>query len=245
MRRAALLLAAASLLGGAAERHSGYEDATPSVRAMQDDDTANPGMLWVEQGRALWDQKVGGRSCATCHGAPESMLGAAARYPRFADRPITLAAQINTCRTERQHAPALAEHSDEMLALTALVGLQSRSLPVAVDASSPAAAAALDRGRALFEQRMGQLNLSCAQCHDGLAGQRLGGSTVPQGHPNGYPEYRLEWQGMGSLARRVRSCMIGVRAEPFPPGSSELAALEFYLGWRANGLKVETPAVRP
>ncbi|HYZ61082.1 MAG TPA: sulfur oxidation c-type cytochrome SoxA [Acetobacteraceae bacterium] len=241
MKRA-LLLAAALLLGGA-EKHSGYEDATEAVRAMQDDDTANPAMLWVEQGAALWNQ--GTKSCASCHGPPASMRGVAARYPRFAGRPITLAAQVNQCRTERQGLPALPEEGDEMLGLTALIGMQSRGLPVAVDASGPAAQATLEQGRALFEQRMGQLNLACAQCHDGLAGMRLGGSRIPQGHPNGYPEYRLEWQGMGSLYRRLRNCMVGVRADPLPPGSPEVAALEFYLGWRANGLKVETPAVRP
>ena len=244
MRRALLLLLAVLL--GAAEKHSGYDDASPAVRAMQDDDTANPAMLWVGQGETLWKQPAGrsGKSCASCHGEPASMRGVAARYPKFAGRPITLPEQINQCRTDRQRAPALSEEGDEMLALTALVGVQSRGMTVAVDASGPAQAA-LEQGRALFTQRMGQLNLSCAQCHDDLAGRRLGGSAVPQGHPNGYPEYRLEWQGMGSLYRRLRNCMTGVRADPLPPGSPELAALEFYLGWRANGLKVETPAVRP
>jgi sulfur-oxidizing protein SoxA len=123
--------------------------------------------------------------------------------------------------------------------------MQSRGLPMNVEASGPAAQAALEQGKALFNLRMGQLNLACAQCHDELAGRRLGGSRIPQGHPNGYPEYRLEWQGMGSLERRLRNCLTGIRSEPFPPGSPELAALEFYLGWRANGLPVETPAVRP
>ena len=245
MKRAAVLLAAALLLGGA-EKHSGYGDATPAVRAMQDDDGANPAMLWVGQGETLWNQKTGsaGTSCASCHGEPSSMRGVAARYPIFAGRPVTLPERVNQCRTEHQGAPALDEDGDEMLALTGLVGMQSRGMTVAVDASGPAQAA-LAHGRALFNQRMGQLNLSCAQCHDELAGHHLGGSTIPQGHPNGYPEYRLEWQGMGSLYRRLRGCMAGVRADPFPPGSPELAALEFYLGWRANGLEVETPAVRP
>lgn len=241
------LLLAAALVLCAAGKHSGYDDATPAVRAMQDDDTANPAMLWVEQGEALWNQNAGsaGASCASCHGTPASMRGVAAHYSRFAGRPITLPEQVNICRTERQGAPSLPEESDEMLGLTALIGMQSRGLPVSVDAGSPAAQRVLEQGQALFSQRMGQLDLSCADCHDGLAGLRLGGSRIPQGQPNGYPEYRLEWQGMGSLYRRLRNCMTGVRAEPFPPGAPELAALEFYLGWRANGLPVETPAVRP
>ena len=100
-------------------------------------------------------------------------------------------------------------------------------------------------GRRLFTQRMGQLELSCAQCHDDHAGARLGGSVIPQGHATGYPIYRLEWQGMGSLPRRLRACMTGVRAEPFAVDAREWVALELFLAQRAAGMAVETPGVRP
>ncbi len=239
-RRAVLPVAALLLLAGAAPR-SGHDDASPAVQAMQDDDAENPGLLWVEGGAALWTE-----GCASCHGAPESMRGVSARYPRFdpaLSRPITLGAHVNQCRA-RTGKPAWGPDSEEMLSVTALVGRQSRGLPVAIDGSGPAQAW-LEQGRALFTEGQGQLNLSCAQCHDGLAGQRLGGARIPQGQPNGYPLYRLEWQSVGSLDRRLRNCLTGVRAEPLPPGSPEMAALQFYLGWRSNGLTVETPAVRP
>lgn len=230
--RALWLLLAALSIGGAAR--SGYEDATPAVRAMQDDDSANPGGLWVEQGEAIW-----ARDCAGCHGAPESMRGVATRYPKVvAGRVVTLSDQVSHARVVKW-----AAESDEALSLTALIGRQSRGMAMAVDAD--AAGDVLARGRAVFERRMGQLDLSCADCHDGLAGQRLGGSRIPQGQPNGYPEYRLEWQTLGSLERRLRNCMTGMRAEPFAAGDPELGALEFFLGWRANGLLVETPGVRP
>jgi len=229
------------LLCGAAP-HSGYDDASPAVRAMQDDDNQNPALLWVQQGQALWDQ-----GCASCHGAVGSMRGVSARYPAYdpaLGRPITLAGRVNQCRTDRAHQPAWGTDSDEMLAVTAVVGLQSRGLPMAVDGAGPGRTF-IEQGRALFTLRQGQLNLSCAQCHDDLAGQRLGGARIPQGQPNGYPLYRLEWQSMGSLDRRLRNCLTGVRAEPLPPGSPEMAALQYYLGWRSNGLHVETPGVRP
>jgi sulfur-oxidizing protein SoxA len=100
-------------------------------------------------------------------------------------------------------------------------------------------------GETLYTTGLGQLNLSCSQCHDRLAGQKLAGSLIPQGHPNGYPLYRLEWQAMGSLYRRIRNCLTGVRATPFAPDSPELTAIEIYLASRASGLVVETPAVRP
>ena len=246
-----LVLAALALLaGGAGERHSGYQDASPAIQVMQDDDAGNPAFLWVQQGEALWSERTGslGRSCADCHGAaPASMRGVAAQYPQYdtrLGRPVTLEQRINQCRTAQQGAAPLAPESDELLSLTAYVGLQSRGMPVQVSTDGPAARA-FDAGKALFRDREGQLNLSCAMCHDGLAGRRLGGSAIPQGHPNGYPEYRLEWQTLGSLDRRIRNCMAGIRAEPFPPGSPEIVLLEFYLAGRANGLKMETPAVRP
>ena len=219
------------------------------TRAMQDDDTVNPGTFWVLDGEALWGQKAGEahRACADCHGdAGESMKGVAARYPAFnaaRGRPIDLEQRVNMCRTEHEKAQPLAPESKELLALTAYVARQSRGMPISI---------AIDRtvefveaGRALFHRRQGQLNLSCSQCHDDHWGKLLAGNVVPQGHPTGYPLYRLEWQSLGSLQRRLRNCMIGMRAEPFDYGSPENVALELYLMWRARGLKVETPAVRP
>ncbi len=246
MIRPAALALAALLLIAAGERRSGYEDASPDTRAMQDDDAANPAFLWVQQGESLWASPAGsaGKSCADCHGEPKTMRGAATHYPAFdpkRDRVVTLEQRINFCRTDHMGAPALAWDDDQLLSLSALVGLQSRGMPLAVAPSEPF----VSEGAALFRERMGQLNLSCAQCHEDRAGLSLGGSVIPQGHPNGYPEYRLEWQGMGSFYRRLRNCMIGVRAEPFAPNSPEAAALALFLAVRANGMRVETPAVRP
>jgi sulfur-oxidizing protein SoxA len=246
MIRGFALVIVALLLIGAGDRRSGYDDASPDTRAMQDDDDANPGFLWVKQGENLWSEPDGkaGKSCVSCHGDATSMRGVATHYPAFDGKrgvPITLEQRINFCRTDHMEAPAFAWDDDRLLALSALVGTQSRGMMLAVEPREPFRS----EGAALFNERMGQLNLSCAQCHEERAGQRLGGSRIPQGHANGYPEYRLEWQGMGSLYRRLRNCMVGVRAEPFAPDSRETAALMLYLAVRANGMRIETPAVRP
>ena len=102
----------------------------------------------------------------------------------------------------------------------------------------------LDRGKTLFYTRIGQMNLACTQCHDRNFGRKLLNDTVSQGHGNGYPGYRVEWQTMGSLHRRLRACFFGVRAEVPAAGSQDLLDLELFLGWRAQGLKVEVPGVR-
>src|SRR5687768_3332598 len=106
------------------ERRSGYADLGRETKAMQDDDTANPGMLGVLDGEALWQTKAGGagRACLDCHGdARASMKGVAARHPAFepkVGRPVNLEQRINVCRTERQQAQPLAYESKEMLALS-------------------------------------------------------------------------------------------------------------------------------
>jgi sulfur-oxidizing protein SoxA len=171
----------------------------------------------------------------------------AARHPSFdaiRGRPVNLEQRINGCRADRQAAPPLAYESRELLALTAYVARQSRGLPidVAIDAR---AQPFLDAGRATFHRRQGQLNLACTQCHDANWGRQLAGSVIPQAHPTGYPLYRLEWQGLGSLQRRLRNCLVGMRAEPYEFGAPELVDLELFLMWRARGMTLEAPAVRP
>ena len=131
---------------------------------MQDDDTANPGMLGVLQGESLWATKAGAaeRSCADCHGdARTSMKGVAARYPAFEPalaRPVDLEQRINRCRSEQQGAEPFAWESADLLALTAFVAHQSRGLPIAVP-SDAELRPFLDRGSELFHRREGQLNL--------------------------------------------------------------------------------------
>ena len=225
-----------------AERRSGYEFMGRETRAMQDDEATNPGMLWVLEGEALWQRREGalGRSCADCHA---DFKGVAARYPALdakLARPVNLEQRINACRTERLGAPALAYESRELLSLTAYVARQSRGMPIEIASSN-----FVEEGKKRFQRRQGQLNLACTQCHDDNWGKKLAGNAIPQAHPTGYPIYRLEWQGLGSLQRRLRNCLIGMRAEPYAYGSPEFVELELYLMWRARGMPMESPAVRP
>lgn len=233
-------------------RRSGYHHMGRSTQALQDDDAQNPAMLWVQAGREAWQQPpaAGGRACAGCHGPLErAMQGVAARYPVIeADGTVRpLGQRINQCRTLRQGQPPWPAESEPLLGVEAALALASRGAPLAPPSSAadPAARAAAGRGEALFRQRLGQLNLSCAQCHDEHAGGRLGGSVIPQGHPTGYPIYRLEWQTLGSLQRRLRNCLVGMRAEPFADDDPAWAELELYLKQRAAGMAMDAPAVRP
>lgn len=228
---------------------SGIAFVKPEIRAMQEDEFSNPGMLWVEKGAKLWDAAAGtgGRSCAACHGdARTSMKGVATRYPaidRGSGRLLNLADRILHCRSERQGAPALRYESDELLSLTAFVSHQSRGMPVGVAIEGPARPH-FEAGREFFNRRVGQVNLACTHCHDANWGKTLLAETISQGHPNAFPIYRTSWQTAGSIERRIRACLSGIRAEMLPYGAPEYRDLELFLAWRAQGLPIETPGVR-
>jgi L-cysteine S-thiosulfotransferase len=247
------------------KRQSGFAIMDARTQAMQRDDAQNPAMLWVQGGAALWAQASAknGKTCASCHGAalpqangfsrtPQAFQTVAARYPatdKLLGKPVNLSQRINLCRQRHMGQSALNAEHEDLLSLESWLGHAARGQsigahmnPAAID---PRLDAARKQGEQLFFQRMGQLNLSCAQCHDERAGGKLGASTIPQGQATGYPIYRLEWQGIGSLARRIRGCLTGVRAQPFAAGSDEMTVLEVYLAYRAMGMQLETPAVRP
>lgn len=249
MIRAGLLAAALGLPALADPLLSGSTFLSEELRARQQDEAMNPGMLWVAEGADLWRTPAGAaeKSCADCHGAAEqTMAGVAARYPavdpQIGDL-LNLEGRINRCRSEHQQAEPLAYESDGLLALTAFLARQSQGMPLTVETGG-AARSYYEEGERLFHLRQGQMNLACAHCHDRHAGERLRGDIISHGLPNGYPAYRLEWQAMGSLHRRLRACSLGVRAVQFDYGSPEYLALELYLAARATGVPIETPAIR-
>lgn len=227
---------------------SGYAFLQAETQALQDDDFSNPGFLWLDKGAVLFNQKAkNGQSCSSCHSEKERPLaGAAARYPKY-DIPsgtmINIEGRINLCRTKHQNEPEMPYETESLLALTTYVANLSKGSPVA-GTISPEGKANFARGKTYFQTRRGQFNLSCAQCHDSNWGKQLRGDTTSQGHTNGFPTYRLEWQTLGSLHKRFQYCDMGVRAEPFPAGSQTYIDLEYYLTHRGKGLKIETPAIR-
>ncbi len=228
---------------------SGYYFANVETRALQDDDFDNPGFLWVEQGAQLWTTPQGStnKACSDCHGnAEETMRGVGARYPAYdkkLGRVINIEQRIQNCQRKNQGAEPWKWESRELLSMTAYVKHFSRGLPVNVTVSGPARPW-FERGREFFYKRRGQLNLSCAHCHEYKYGSRLRSDLLSQGHLNGFPVYRLKWGTLGSTHRRFRGCNKLIRSTPFPYGSDEYMALELYITWRGNGLPVESPSVR-
>jgi len=228
---------------------SGYEFRSKETQMLQDDDFDNPGFIWVEQAQELWTTVDGSasKSCAECHGnAEDSMKGVRTNFPKWSEakgKPVTMEMQINECRTERMQAEEWGWESDEMLGMTAYVGMQSRGMPLNVKTDGKMAPW-FEKGKEIYYTRYGQLDMACSNCHEDNYGNYIRADMLSQGQVNGFPVYRLKWQKLGSIHRRFKGCMGSIRAKGFDVGSDELIALELYVNWRGQGLGVETPSVR-
>lgn len=231
------------------EIYSGWHFRTQETQSLQQDDFENPGYLWVEQGETLWSQVDGtaGKACASCHNdAADSMKGVGAAMPKWdakLERPLTMEQRINNCRTENMGAKEWKWESTQMLSMTSYVRNQSRGMPVDVQADGPMKPW-VEKGKKVYYTRVGQLDMSCANCHEANYGKYIRADHLSQGQSNGFPTYRLKWQKIGSLHRRFKGCMKNIRAKPYKVGGDEFVALEIYLAQRGKGLQVEAPAVR-
>jgi sulfur-oxidizing protein SoxA len=229
---------------------SGWHYRTVETRALEVDSFENPGMLGVEDGEQIWNTVEGteGKSCASCHGdAAETMKDVGAHFPKWdaeSGRPINIELQINKCRTERMGAEAYKFDKGGQKPLTAYIKRQSLGTPVSIDLSQGDMQSWWEKGKEMYYTRTGQLNLSCATCHEDHNGQFIRADHLSQGQINGFPTYRLKQGALVSVHNRFRGCIRDTRAEMPAAFSDELMALEVYVTWRGTGLSVETPAVR-
>jgi sulfur-oxidizing protein SoxA len=230
------------------EIRSGWTFRTSETQSLQMDDFDNPGMIFVDQGMDTWNTVEGSadKSCASCHEGPESLKGLRAELPKWnedAGKVYTMEMYINDCRTERMGADAYGWNDKDMVNLTALISVQSRGMPVNVAIDGPAQST-WEQGKEMYYTRYGQLELSCANCHEDNYDNYIRADHLSQGQINGFPTYRLKNAKLNSTHARFKGCVRDTRAETFKPGSDEFVALELYVASRGNGLSVEAPAVR-
>jgi sulfur-oxidizing protein SoxA len=226
--------------------YSGWRFRSIETQALQVDDFDNPGMIFVDQAIDLWAKVDGseGKSCSSCHENVEDFAGLRPTLPRVEDGElVTMENIINECRTERMGAEPWKWSKGNMTAMTALIGLQSRGMPinVAIDGD---AAPFWEKGKELYYTRVGQLDMACSNCHEDNYGTMIRADHLSQGQINGFPTYRLKNAKLNSSHGRFKGCMNNIRATPFKEGGDEFKALELYLASRGEGLVVETPSVR-
>lgn len=227
---------------------SGLNFSGAEVQSLQADEFANPGNIALDNGNKLWAKPDGNsnKSCQSCHGELTRMKGVSIRYPaidKASGKLFNLEDRIRNCRVKNQKAPEWAFESDELLAVSLAITSASRGLPLQANIEG-AAKSHFENGQRIFMTRQGQMNLACTNCHDQHYGQKLFTDPLSQGQANGYPLYRIDWQKVASLERRLRFCYTGVKAEIPSWGHSEMRDISLYLMWRGQGLPVEAPAVR-
>lgn len=230
------------------EIYSGWHFRSDETRDMERDDFDNPAMTFVEQAIEDWNTVVGseGKSCASCHGEPESMKGVRPVYPKWneaAGELRSLEMQINDCRTTRMGAEPLKVAKPEIDRMVALISSVSRGMPVNVAIDGPVAEM-WEKGKEMYYTRTGQLELSCASCHEQSYGMMIRADHLSQGQINGFPVYRLKNAKLTGSHGRFKGCVRDTRAETYKPGSQDFLALELYVASRGNGLSVEAPSVR-
>ena len=244
-------------------RTSGHVYLSPQLQALQDDPQRNPVALWQERGQGLWQAQ-----CTSCHGAMDSVKRSVASFPRLcADGKslVNLEDQILRCQQRgaipastpaQTTAPSSATgagalESDSILSLSAALHQAAKGERIQVAPSSTASPehaaqwqARLSSGERLYQTRIGHMNLACMHCHDGKVGAQMRADTISQAHPTGFPIYRMAWQTLGSLDRRLRACYSGVQTPIPSAGSADLRDLELFLKVRANGMVLDGPSIR-
>lgn len=237
------------------KRTSGHVYLSKQMQDLQADATRNPISLWQERGQSLWQGQ-----CKSCHGEIDALKRSAGSFPRLSTDEkslINLEDQIARCQQRQAGAAAttasaisLTTEGDEVLSLSAALHQAAVGTPIKMAAPTGNAPAGvqwqerLSSGEKLYQTRIGRMNLACMHCHDLKVGAQMRADTISQGHPTGFPIYRMSWQTMGSIDRRLRACYSGVQATVPPSGSSELRDLELFLKVRANGMPLDSPSIR-
>ena len=198
-----------------------------------------------------------GKDCTSCH-ALEKVVKAVPDFPKLdaSQKLINLEDQISVCR-QRVDANATTTastqsfYNDDNPTLELSTFLNDAARQLAINITPPANPSHatiwkqnLADGEKLFKTRLGHMNLSCQQCHDGKVGASMRAQKITAGHPTGFPAYRISWQGLGSIERRIRACYSGVQAQVPAPQDIRLRQLELYLKTRAQGLQLEGPSIR-
>lgn len=230
---------------------SGYVYLSPQLQILQNDANRNPIALWLDRGKNLWQTQ-----CQSCHADIRALKQSAVSFPRLAadgTKLFNLEDQIARC--QQRNAPAAASFSsaaapndhEDVLALSAALHQAAKGELIQL-AATPAQQtlwqAHLDKGQQLYQTRMGRINLACTHCHDQKVGAQMRADTISQGHPTGFPIYRMGWQTLGSMERRLRACYSGVQATIPRPGSADLRDLELFMKVRANGMPLDEPSIR-
>jgi len=217
----------------------------PAPATQGEEAPASAAAAVIDKGRKLWTAKFkSGRTLASCF--PNAGRRVAARYPQYdtrLKRVVTLEMAINQCR--KTHNEALYEPADADTMGAVVAYLRSLSDGEKMNVRVPAAASAsYEQGKRLYFTRMGQRNFACASCHVKGAGRYYGDELLSTAAGQAARAPFIRDAAAITLQARIRECLARMGAAPFPAGSDELNAIEYYLSYLSNGTVIKANAPR-
>ena len=221
------------------------EDAYNQFREIEED--FPPYEDQVATGEEMWGTPfANGKGYKDCFGEDVSKIRA--KYPMYdeaKDTILTLEGEINACRTANGEKK-LKWKKGKIAALSGYIASEAKGQVIDIKIPNEKAEAWYEKGKTFFYAKRGQLNMSCADCHVGYAGNRIRADTLSPayGQVTHFPVYRAKWNALGTLHRRYGGCNEQVRAKSFKAQSDEYKALEYFHTYMSNGLEWNGPAFR-
>ena len=179
------------------------------------------------------------------------MRGVAAGYPRHvaAHRRIMSIEDFLAVHASETTGTPMPAESGANLDMTMLVKMASNGMPVRLDLARPEHRAAIARGQASFERRVGQRNHACADCHTVERGgdKFLGGrllALAAGGLTRHFPTWRTSQADVWGMRRRMQWCMTPLGTNMLAADAVEYAELELYLTTFDQGKPLSVPGIR-
>ena len=214
------------------------------------DPIENPGMWAVDKAQELWKQAgAADKSCNSCHrDANAEFKTWAASMPKWEPR---LSKVLGVEEFVTRHAKATTGanwlmETEENRAISVYLHNLANGAPIAIDTKSAASKAAIKRGKALSERKLGELNFACTDCHGKSANHWIRGQWLgePKGQYDHFPTWRTSLLTIWDIRQRFQWCQVNIRADELPPDAKEYGDLELYLASQNEGLKLSVPGIR-
>lgn len=175
-------------------------------------------------------------------------VGVKDKYPYFDTKKneiVTLEEDINACRVQNGEKP-LKYGKGDIAKVSAYIAKESRGKTINVKIPNEAAKQAYENGKKMFYTQRGYFYMSCAECHVQGSGQSIRAERLSPalGQVSHFPVYRVKWQEIGTLHRRLAGCVEDTGSEKPKMQSKELKELEYFLTYMSNGLKLNGPDTR-
>ena len=201
----------------------------------------------IDAGKVLYEKKfANGKSLKACFPKPD----VAGEYPVFDEKKgavVTLTLAVNNCLKANGEKPWKLKKGKmaELEAYFAAASTESgKKVHITID--SQAAADAYERGKKAYYSQRGYLKLSCATCHVQGTGKRVRNEYMSPllGHTTHFPVYRLKWQGLGTLERRIEGCNKDEGENPHKVGSAWMSEVLYFMAYMSNEMPIDGPAIR-